>query len=775
MKKQISLSEVLTGRPTTTKTRKPRVKGTKNDTSCTNTTDMRVSEDKLNTEEDARLRTRHIEPIVNSTKEPVSLKSFLMTRPQKPKTTEVIDLDEDGDVISIENESITMNSKAMEPENFKKTSHREMFNNFEKKKKTRGKNNELEITNEPYLGYEKIRRYNDVSKLKELPTSLFPKVQLVAEKSMNIIDIGQEHFAEKRVRNRTADYNLSVDEYMQLNPIRKLNPDAITDIPVSVSVSDSSNSQKLLWNDMMAPKNIQDVLLEPKLKEDVFMWISSAFHKLKRPTTRNKLKKQTKNDRLRNEIEDFIVPDGMIVFGDDEDTTNSKVNESNHFDNEVEFVPLMILHGEGIGKNTLIKNIANHLNSQIYEVASNCNRGKKEIKEMLLEFSTTHYVKGTKDGIILIDDVDVIFREHDKFFWQALEKVLMVSRRPIILTTRDINFIPTYLLDICEEEKSIFLAKRVSRGTVQKMLAKYIEVLNQPLNSALIEKAIEIHGADVRGCLLDLQFLDGYKTGCDINTPCNLSVSIQDSNCINSQANVAELLSNSDIILNATEWNSNFITEPDSTLMTRSALEYNAKQSDDTLKLKNDYLVDYQLHLNDELRQQRLPFEINIGHEIYKILVDSRSHKTSSKPVKSKKYKIDKVVRASAEYLGTRIDSTQGKDRGNRARSSRRRIQEVLDRLSSNYEYSADKEDEIMMDLEMYPYSTLSCEINPMIHEIAKRDNEIKSFNRQLFESETKGLAKEEMNTVVYKLTNEGLLKPIFFRANPQSLLDYWK
>lgn len=113
MKKQISLSEVLTGRPTTTKTRKPRVKGTKNDTSCTNTTDMRVSEDKLNTEEDARLRTRHIEPIVNSTKEPVSLKSFLMTRPQKPKTTEVIDLDEDGDVISIENESITMNSKAM--------------------------------------------------------------------------------------------------------------------------------------------------------------------------------------------------------------------------------------------------------------------------------------------------------------------------------------------------------------------------------------------------------------------------------------------------------------------------------------------------------------------------------------------------------------------------------------------------------------------------------------------------------------------------------------
>ena len=109
-----------------------------------------------------------------------------------------------------------------------------------------------------------------------------------------------------------------------------------------------------------------------------------------------------------------------------------------------EFMPLMIIHGNAIGKKTLVqtimKEIAGDDNSyQIFEVNANMNRSRRDLFETLLDFTTTHYVKDSSKrksdyGLVLFNDVDVLFKEHDKGFWSMINKLCEFSRRPLVLS-----------------------------------------------------------------------------------------------------------------------------------------------------------------------------------------------------------------------------------------------------------------------------------------------------------------------------------------------------
>jgi sorting nexin-8 len=44
-----------------------------------------------------------------------------------------------------------------------------------------------------------------------------------------------------------------------------------------------------------------------------------------------------------------------------------------------------------------------------------------------------------KASVILLEDVDVLFEEHDKGFWSAVYEVLRASRKPIILTSNGLS------------------------------------------------------------------------------------------------------------------------------------------------------------------------------------------------------------------------------------------------------------------------------------------------------------------------------------------------
>lgn len=767
MKKQVSLSEVLTGKPVVkSRSKAQKLKSTKN-----------VDLQKKKPEVEEKFRSRQIEPAVNDGVEQVSLKDFLMSKQKEKDKPVVISLDDDP--IMIDDGPITMNAKVMEPEVYKKTSLKGLFENFEKKPSKKSSSNQpiddSDIDRKPYDGYGSIERLNAVSKLKELPLEPFPKLQLIYDNEDMIKNkpLISPFLTKKDTENRRLTF--SSTDYLNINGVIRDSDQYICKVPTTEINDDDDDELKennpkhiSLWTELLSPKTPREVLLEPQLKDNVFKWISDAFQKLKRPTTRHKLMKQTKQDKMRNELEDFIVPDNMI-FGDDEDDIGRNEKKEEEFVGEIEFVPLMILHGEGIGKNTLIKTISNSLNCQIYEINSAANRGKKEILDILLEFSTTHYVKGVKDGIILIDDVDVIFHEHDKFLWQALEKVLMVSRRPVILTCRDINYIPTYLIDVAEEEQSIFAARKVSKTTVKTLLTRYMETLRVKLTDSQTDSLLSIHGGDIRGCLMDFQFYNNeiretFKTDSDSNKT--------SSSTLDTKIEQTELYSFADMISNAISTHSSFKEDIDSTLMTRRAMEYVKRQSDDQLKLKHDYMVDYQLHLIDQLYNPVQPFELDVGKHL--IVSNLSSSPAKKKAKKTKKHRIDKVVDISASYLSSRVDPrNNGNDRS--SRNSRRRIREVLERLDSNYETFTESEQQIRMDLDLHKYTTFAQEINPYIVEMAKHDNDVKQFNRQLFEAETVGLSKDEMNAVVYRLTEEGLLKPIFFKANPREVLDCWK
>ena len=103
-----------------------------------------------------------------------------------------------------------------------------------------------------------------------------------------------------------------------------------------------------------------------------------------------------------------------FIIHDDEDDQQTSLDDGGNNGDIEEFVPLMILHGDGVGKDTLIHTIAQEKNCQIYEINTSQNRGRKDIYDILSEYCTSHFVKDKKvPGLVVLSDVDVIFKEHD--------------------------------------------------------------------------------------------------------------------------------------------------------------------------------------------------------------------------------------------------------------------------------------------------------------------------------------------------------------------------
>ncbi|KAL6940695.1 hypothetical protein ACO0QE_004608 [Hanseniaspora vineae] len=361
---------------------------------------------------------------------------------------------------------------------------------------------------------KKIKRLNKVSMVKSLPCPVFPsaqhiKVPVVFKEQQSYLQNlpkVKKLFNLSRVSFPPEDYN-----FLSNNNTEQEN----TKVTRTWNVPPIHTIKQ--WDVHFKPDSFDDLLLDKDLKKEFQLHLMDSFQKLSRQTTRHKLKSYKKLlqiNEFKEEMADFIVPD----YTEDEAFTNGNT------DGVEEFVPIMILYGDAVGKNCLISTCLQEMD--VFEINTSMPRGKRQIMDMCMEVVTTQFVNKSdkvngessnvinnnttpkRNGVVLFDDVDVLFKEADKNFWLVVNKLLEVSRRPIILTCKNLTCIPKNILGICELENGIFELNKPSFKTCQTFLSKK---LGTDFPSDLIETVLVNNKCDLRQSLLQLQYISLHE------------------------------------------------------------------------------------------------------------------------------------------------------------------------------------------------------------------------------------------------------------------------
>lgn len=755
MKAAVTLSELLNGN---TKTKKNGSNTNEVAQLAREMKELPYNEDETLESIDMSEEARSSSPLKTSQPTPKgktgpSVQSFLMHSRQKkdesflPKGPEVIALDDDfddemhlGEESHPDNEMLPTINRVTTPSSFKKTTLKNLFTNFKPEPKS------LKL-NASVVSNTSLQEEN--KKLKSRPPSSrapFPSKQMVEPADAGTV------IRRLNLPYRKKNNCISQPTFFNSNDFKTLNyTEGTRESSRRVKIASGARYHSELWTTMLKPKCVEDVMLEPLLKKNVAEWIEKAFLKLKRSTTRNKM---IKRQKLENDyIDDFVV---------DESIDGDSISRE-------EFVPIMILHGDGIGKNTLLEVLMENLDGQIYEVNTSNNRSKKDILDTLMEFSTTHYVKGQgSKGIILLDDVDVLFREHDKFFWQAVEKILFTSRRPVVLLCREIEFVPRSMLQLAIDEESLFHCKRVSHKTVTAFLERYCRKMGLEIDRAILQLLVTCSKRDIRKCLMDLQFC--CTPPGDFKEPAALPKDNWENIHSKQLSQYVNLLSLGDVLENRTIWNSSISQDIDHTQMTPHAQAALNGMSDDQERLKHDYMIDHRLHLVDKLNNPQLPYEMNVGNYLQQKL----SKNILAKIVQMNANQYEKMTTVSVKYLKTRVNKSRSIEGKLRKTRNSRKVREILDDFEGNY--SVDELDETVEHEFMTNNSkNIKEQINPYLLEIAKAEQRVKEENKRIFFENCKGFERDEYNEVAWRLTQERLLKPIWFKADPNTVIGCWK
>ncbi|CUS24146.1 LAQU0S14e01156g1_1 [Lachancea quebecensis] len=626
----------------------------------------------------------------------------------------------------------------------KKTSVKKLFDNFQKR--VRNQQEYQDIDGAEIMPSTPVKPLHGVSSLESIDTPL-PVSQSITD---NTDFVDARPLSLKKKNKRTFDLTINYDphEYASLNSLNKRQEMSKQTFALKASGTSCPNK---IWTEEFEPRSVEDVILNDSLKREVHSWLDKAFKKLRKKTTRNKLRK--KKIEVDDEMDMFVVDDDLEE-GDEQ---------------EEEFVPLMILSGEAVGKTTLLKSLMNSYSGQIFEINTSGNRGKKDFLQSVLDFSTTHYVKdkGSK-GLILFDDVDVLFKERDKLFWNAVEKLLIKARRPVVLICRDINYIPLNILQVAQEENSLFQAKKIDLPKAVDQLQQFMTSRDILVPREYLEHIMKLNMCDIRKCLMELQWMSRPD-----HTPERTVDSPVPPHTITSALFTSNILSDQDLILRGIQWKSNFEQDRDSTIYSASWSKDFVSFNDEQ-KLAFDYMVDYKQHLHDSLKRPLMPFEMDVTGYLRSRIFDPNKQQECDK-----QHVFQRAAMETIHYLKSRVSETASfnEDHSGNARMTRnsRKVKEIMDRFSENGDHVKSSFNDYFMNLTSVMTRSQICQdVIPLVCEVAKHDKARKAQNRLIYQNAMAGVPPENEREVVIRLLQEHAFYPIWFKGEPDLLLSAW-
>ncbi|VVC37805.1 Hypothetical protein CINCED_3A009021 [Cinara cedri] len=196
----------------------------------------------------------------------------------------------------------------------------------------------------------------------------------------------------------------------------------------------STTNIEPLWIDKYKPMCEEEVLGNSELVKRLKKWLKPIKEKSKKCKT-------------------YDSDDNYVFASDGDSDSNSKVQVHHNL--------AILLGPSGCGKTSAVYAVANELNANVIELNASCNRNGKRIITDLMEATQSHAVeknclfnmikekskkhknlKGKKEmnekmTIILIEDADILFENHDDGYLSAISTLATDSKRPFILTAND--------------------------------------------------------------------------------------------------------------------------------------------------------------------------------------------------------------------------------------------------------------------------------------------------------------------------------------------------
>ncbi|KAG7663711.1 uncharacterized protein J8A68_002763 [[Candida] subhashii] len=358
---------------------------------------------------------------------------------------------------------------------------------------------------------------------------------------------------------------------------------------------DIPTKHNILWVDHFKPLKMEELLMHPKNIRDIQLWITNSFNKLKSQSG-DRLKNMKKMIKKRKQQQD-----SFIVYDDFEDGTTE----------EEIFSPFLILQGsQGSAKSSSIYTAMRQMNGYVHEINSGMARGRKDIYNSLKELCTTQLVHNNdtnefQKGIVLLEDVNVLF-EQDKTFWQVVQDIVNISKRPIVLTCEELWNIPKSLIQLAEEDDSIIFIDDypVPKECIVQYLWLCCLCQGYDVDWKLLETMVDENrghdgsgGYDLRKCLMACEILCKVEHCEDGIVVINESTEIQEAkkkniDSLEALANVLEVQSAVDVI------NTGSISQIGHEIQPN--------------ELADIYYIDD----TSRLKQKTLPFELNIGDQL---------------------------------------------------------------------------------------------------------------------------------------------------------------
>ncbi|RCK65935.1 Telomere length regulation protein ELG1 [Candida viswanathii] len=255
-----------------------------------------------------------------------------------------------------------------------------------------------------------------------------------------------------------------------------------------------------LWVDFFKPQQVNDLLVHKEVKSQIYNWISNSFPKLESQAPLKDMKQKIKQRKLQE--------DSFVVYDDETD--------------EEIFSPFLIIQGSsGSGKSTAVHTVMNQLHGYVHEINTSQNRGRKDIYNNLKELCTTQSVKDTSEfhnGLVLLDDVNVLF-EQDKTFWGTVQEIVNLSKRPIVMTCEELWNIPKSMIEFARHDESVVFMDdfAVSRKLVVDYLWLCCLVHFCDLDESVLDEIVDENwngnAFDIRRCLMTCQALCEPRRG----------------------------------------------------------------------------------------------------------------------------------------------------------------------------------------------------------------------------------------------------------------------
>ncbi|MEM0490338.1 MAG: replication factor C large subunit [Ignisphaera sp.] len=163
----------------------------------------------------------------------------------------------------------------------------------------------------------------------------------------------------------------------------------------------------------------------------------------------------------------------------------------------------LLLYGPpGVGKTSLIEAIANDLGYELVELNASDNRRKTDIERIAIRTSLSKSLKGYKNKLVLLDEVDGIAVKDDVGGLEAVKVLIESSSIPVIMIANN-PWDPKLreLRELCE----MVQFKKLSKTDMKKFLQKICVNEGLECEEEALDYIVERSEGDMRAAINDLQ------------------------------------------------------------------------------------------------------------------------------------------------------------------------------------------------------------------------------------------------------------------------------